>query len=574
MTDITRHYAFSNDRQIHYRVAGSGPPVIMFHQSPRSSAEFEPIIRDWARRFTVIAPDTPGNGHSDPLPEEQPDMFDFAHAMAGFMDAIGLQKTCVFGYHTGSAVAMALAKLYPARVACVALNGFAILTQQEKDAFLSAYLPKYVPDWSGQHLTWLWARYREQVIFFPWFAASNETRMPYDMSDMDKMHAQIMDHIWAGDAYRHAYHAAFAFDKNPIMNALEMPVTIMAAPPDPLVAHLDRLAELPANVVVERPKDAAALHARAFEIFSDIALDDFQLKPAAAPAGKLLRTYAGTANNIHMRAATASAAQSPENKGVVLLLHDILQNSACLEADAKALIEAGYELCVPDLPAHGLSDELADESEITDIDNSSTQYAEKLASAIAPHLAASNKHISHIVTYGMSDVIGHALQTNLASAQTNPPKLICVACLHPATDDKELLADWVPDLTPNFYGGHLLVAWYVARGQSLFWPAHNEKKESIIPIDENLAPEAVEVRFKALMEARPPAFAYARQMIDKGSAGAEALEKTLRQAHILLPAWAKTIPNAAPMPAGAHIEHYEGGSLAARHKAVLAALQK
>jgi len=574
MTDITRHYAFSNDRQIHYRVAGSGPPVIMFHQSPRSSAEFEPIIRDWARRFTVIAPDTPGNGHSDPLPEEQPDMFDFAHAMAGFMDAIGLQKTCVFGYHTGSAVAMALAKLYPARVACVALNGFAILTQQEKDAFLSAYLPKYIPDWSGQHLTWLWARYREQVIFFPWFAASNETRMPYDMSDMDKMHAQIMDHIWAGDAYRHAYHAAFDFDKNAVMNALEMPVTIMAAPPDPLVAHLDRLAELPANVVVERPKDTPALLARAFEIFSDMALDDFQPKPIPAPAGKLLRTYAGASNDIHLRAASPSATQSTENKGVVLLLHDILQNSACLEADAKALIEAGYELLLPDLPAHGLSDELKNANK----DNSSTQSAEKLASAITPALAASHKHISHIVTYGMSDVIGHALQTNLTSTQANPPKLICVSCLHPATDDEELLEDWVPNLTPNFYGGHLLVAWYVARGQSLFWPPHNEKKDAIIPIDENLAPEAVEVRFKALMEARPSAFAYARHMIDKGHAGAQnpadAAAEALAQAHILLPAWAKTIPNAAPMPAGAQIDYYEGGSLAARHKAVLATLQK
>ena len=572
MTNITRHYAFSNDRQIHYRVAGSGPPVIMFHQSPRSSAEFEPIISDWAQRFTVIAPDTPGNGHSDPLPEEQPDMFDFAHAMAGFMDAIGLQKSCVFGYHTGSAVAMALAKLYPARVACVALNGFAILTQQEKDAFLSAYLPKYLPDWSGQHLTWLWARYREQVIFFPWFAASNQTRMPYDMSDMDKMHAQIMDHIWAGDAYRHAYHAAFAFDKNPIMNALEMPVTIMAAPPDPLVAHLDRLAELPDNVVVERPKDAPALLARAFEVFSDIELDDFQPQTAAAPAGQLHRTYVGTANNIHTRVATVRDTQSTENKGVVLLLHDILQNSACLEADAKALIEAGYELFVPDLPAHGLSDEL--ESADKTADGLQTQLAENLASATASYLAASNKHISHIVTYGMSDVIGHALQTSLTNTHKLPPsKLICVACLHPATDDEELREDWVPNLTPNFYGGHLLVAWYVARGQSLFWPPHNEKKESIIPIDENLAPEAVEVRFKALMEARPTALTYARHMIDKGHAGAQAPTEALSQAHILLPEWAKTIPNAASMPANAQIDYYEGGSLAARHKAVLAALQ-
>ena len=75
---ITRHFiSIENNRQIHYRKAGKGPPVLLLHQSPKSSKELTPVIDGLKKNFTCIAPDTPGNGNSDPLTELSPTMIDY-----------------------------------------------------------------------------------------------------------------------------------------------------------------------------------------------------------------------------------------------------------------------------------------------------------------------------------------------------------------------------------------------------------------------------------------------------------------------------------------------------------------
>ena len=95
-TVIERHFATVDTRwgvkQIHYRRCGSGPAVLLLHQSPQSSAEYEPLMREWADRFTVIAPDYPGFGMSDAFGEDgelELGLPDFAEVLIAFMDEIG-----------------------------------------------------------------------------------------------------------------------------------------------------------------------------------------------------------------------------------------------------------------------------------------------------------------------------------------------------------------------------------------------------------------------------------------------------------------------------------------------------
>ena len=70
-TEISRHFVTVQGnwgpRQVHYRRAGTGPTLLLLHQSPQSSREFEPLMQVWGENFTVIAADAPGYGLSDPL---------------------------------------------------------------------------------------------------------------------------------------------------------------------------------------------------------------------------------------------------------------------------------------------------------------------------------------------------------------------------------------------------------------------------------------------------------------------------------------------------------------------------
>ena len=56
---ITRHVLTipRSGRKVHYRRCGQGPLLLMVHQSPRNSAEYERLMRDWGAHFTCIAPE-------------------------------------------------------------------------------------------------------------------------------------------------------------------------------------------------------------------------------------------------------------------------------------------------------------------------------------------------------------------------------------------------------------------------------------------------------------------------------------------------------------------------------------
>ncbi len=56
-------------RQIHYRDAGSGPPVVLIHCSASHGGQWKPLMEAAGDRYRFLAPDLHGYGKSDPLPE-------------------------------------------------------------------------------------------------------------------------------------------------------------------------------------------------------------------------------------------------------------------------------------------------------------------------------------------------------------------------------------------------------------------------------------------------------------------------------------------------------------------------
>lgn len=246
---ITRHILTipGSGRRVHYRRCGTGPALLMVHQSPRSSAEYKPLMRKWAEHFTCIAPDTPGFGQSDPLPGT-PEIAEFAEALCETMDALGIGPCAAYGFHSGGIILVTALKRQPQRFRALAVGGYAIWNAEEMRIFGKRYLPEFHPSPYGEHLAWLWNRMLEQSWVFPWFDTREEARLSVAHADVPRVAQAVMEMLEAGNAYRAGYGAVLRAPRDiPPVEAKVPPCLISAYDGDPLQAHIDRLGPMPSG---------------------------------------------------------------------------------------------------------------------------------------------------------------------------------------------------------------------------------------------------------------------------------------------------------------------------------------
>lgn len=118
--DIERGLVRTSLGHIHYRAAGSGPPLMLFHINQQSSALMLELITALASQFRVVAMDYPSHGHSDPVPG-QPSFSDYVRCAIAVMDSLGIELTAVLGEAVGAGVAVEIANTHPDRVEKVVL---------------------------------------------------------------------------------------------------------------------------------------------------------------------------------------------------------------------------------------------------------------------------------------------------------------------------------------------------------------------------------------------------------------------------------------------------------------------
>lgn len=332
---ISRHYFNVGSRRVHYRRAGKGPLLLMVHQSPRSSAEYEALMQKWAAHFTCIAPDTPGFGQSDPLPDD-PEIGDFARAALDLLDALGIKRCAAYGFHSGAIILMNAIKRAPERFTRVAMGSYAVWTPGEMALFEDDYLPEFRPQPFGEHLTWLWNRILEQSWFFPWSDARGEARLSVAHDDPERVHAVVVEMLEAGNAYRAGYGAVLRAPRDiPRPHAAMPPVLITAYDGDPLQAHIDRLGDMPKGWKARKVSTPEEQQAKSLAFL----LDADHLEPPtlteASDCGFLEISTDAFSGLIHWRGARGSDA-----------LH--------LHAPAHTM---GVDELAIDLPGHGLSDD-------------------------------------------------------------------------------------------------------------------------------------------------------------------------------------------------------------------------
>ncbi len=123
---FTEDVVDTGDASIFVRHAGAGPPVLLLHGHPRTSATWHRVAPSLvARGYTVVCPDLRGYGRSrGPAPTTD----HAAHCkravaddMIAVMTALGHDRFAVAGHDRGGPVAFRLALDHPAAVARIAV---------------------------------------------------------------------------------------------------------------------------------------------------------------------------------------------------------------------------------------------------------------------------------------------------------------------------------------------------------------------------------------------------------------------------------------------------------------------
>ena len=404
------------DRHVRMLVAGRGAPVLLLHGSPNSADALLPLAEHLRRDFLVIAPDTPGNGASDPLQPETSQAGRYADALAELLDVLKLPQVAVYGFHTGAVFAAELAGRHPSRVTALVCDGYPLWTEAEAAELDEDYLQPVRPQPDGSHLAALWSRIIDQNWQFPWHLREAGRRVSRDLNAIDRLHAQAMGLLCAGDAYRAPYAAALRADGAPRLGLVYKPTLVTAANADVLSQHLPRVP--PNEWVQAQPcEDAQQIAEKTADWFKrhPPAAASLTLPPSSrrfvdAGEGQLYVEGGAQAASVWLHDAGESSAQAPKN---------------------------GERLCL-DLPGHGLS--------TAPWPDEAGELKEMLQQAIAA--AGLDGRNCSAQGRGLGQQLADLLSGKGRSLEAQPME--------------------IPDITPRWDGAHLLAAWHFCRFRSQY----------------------------------------------------------------------------------------------------------
>ncbi|MGA9876571.1 MAG: alpha/beta fold hydrolase [Solirubrobacteraceae bacterium] len=127
-------------RRTVYRIAGSGPPVVLVHGMLNSSSHWQSVALNLAENYTVIAPDLIGHGDSA-APRGDYSLGAHAASIRDLLTAMGIERATVVGHSLGGGVAMQFFYQFPARVERLVLISSGGLGHEVSPMLRTAALP-------------------------------------------------------------------------------------------------------------------------------------------------------------------------------------------------------------------------------------------------------------------------------------------------------------------------------------------------------------------------------------------------------------------------------------------------
>jgi pimeloyl-ACP methyl ester carboxylesterase len=450
---MRRGFLSVSGRRVHYRVAGSGPPVVMLHGSPGDSAMFSSEMAAFAEDFTAIALDTPGFGFSDPLPGEVLRVADLAQATAEAMAALGLPACAVYGSHTGAAIGLELGVGWPERVSGLLLEGVPLFTGAETEAIFRGYFAPMVADPLGGHLTSTWMRFRDQFTWFPWCSRDVTRLNPLDRPTPEDIHHWVSMFYRSCRTYGPAYRAACYYGEAAgyAAAALTVPAVYTASATDMLHPHLDRLPRLRAGQRIAPLADGAAERCSGLLGYLRSLPNGAatEVRPAAGPVGSdpALCFVAMRDGDVLVRC------YGDRSRPAVLLAHDAPGTGLGCETLVRTLA-ADFYVLVPDLPGCGESSAPAEERAVL------------AAAADALTKVAAWFGLERYAVAGLG--CGAAVAATLAGL--HDPGLVGVVLHLVPVPDAATASAIAPDILLSAEGAHWVRAWLMLRDAEIYRP--------------------------------------------------------------------------------------------------------
>ena len=200
--------------QIHLQSLGTGPAILLNHQSASSSGAFEAVYDEFAGAgFTAIGIDSPGMGNSDGPSDEQWSLDMFAAAGAAVIEMLNLTPAIIAGHHTGAGTTLRHAMLFPQQVRAIVLHQLIMLSADQRTYFASNPILPIQPQRDGSHLTAGWQARS---------AAAGDWTM------IEPMNRGVLDLLRSSPLVARSFAAALAYDAEPDICAVNCPVLIIS----------------------------------------------------------------------------------------------------------------------------------------------------------------------------------------------------------------------------------------------------------------------------------------------------------------------------------------------------------
>ncbi|MBM3512116.1 MAG: alpha/beta fold hydrolase [Alphaproteobacteria bacterium] len=485
---ITKHFLpLADGRQIHYRRAGSGPPLIIMHPSPNSSASMINAINAFSDAFTCLAIDTPGYGISDDFVDDPDMLWGYADALAKFLDGLGIEKSFVYGAATGAQIGIQFARKYPARIHAFLLDGNGDFTGDLDIA--PGYFQDVTPVRDGSHLIRIWDMCRQLGVFFPWQSMRGADRVNTDVGSPEGIQRAVNDYLRAGPGYKKGYYEAMRVEKWEYTRQVTVPVFMARNESSVLFKYTQALIDkgLPVNFTVLNCDSRTRYPMQLTALKGWIGDRTFPApKPSPADTSATSRMQ-----NMYVKARGGflRARANLTGKGrPIVALHDPAGSSLLVEPMLVPWIGKRPVIAL-DLPGNGESDNVIEPANIT-----SAAYAAIVNDALAG------------AGIDQSDVIGRysggpvAMEMSFAKPSLVKHLALSGIGAYEAAEQKTLLDNYTPSVAPVWDGSHLATAWAMMRDQGLYWPWFNRTRGGIVPSANGIDVATIHLRVTELLK--------------------------------------------------------------------------